>query len=192
MHPVARRPRAVPDPWRAGGTLYATGDRVRWRADAQLEFLGRLDDQVKIRGFRVEPDEVAAMLSMHPAVGNAVVVPHARGDGDQGLVAYVELKDEFGSAFDEAAANGATTRLVAHWRALYDTVLYDTRGATPTFNTSGWNDTATGTPIPEADMMEQVGQTAERLSAGQWSARAPVPDARELAELADRVNAMAD
>jgi two-component system phosphate regulon sensor histidine kinase PhoR len=40
--------------------------------------------------------------------------------------------------------------------------------------------------------LEQIGQTAERLSTGQWSARAPVPDARELAELADRVNAMAD
>ena len=162
--------RFVGDPWHPGGMLYASGDKVRWRHDGQLEFLGRFDDQLKIRGFRVEPDEIAAVLSSHPAVRSAVVVAHARSGeavpaGEQSLAAYVELQDDFGAAFDDAARTGAADQLVAHWRTLYDAVLYDTPAARPTFNTSGWNDTATGAPLSEADMDEQVTQTVQRALA---------------------------
>src|SRR5262249_20069168 len=40
----------VPDPFSGvpGARLYRTGDRVRWRAEGSLEFLGRLDHQVKV------------------------------------------------------------------------------------------------------------------------------------------------
>src|ERR1051326_3904737 len=77
--PLTTAERLVPDPFGApGGRLSRTGDRVRWRADGQLEYLGRYDDQVKIRGFRVEPGEVESALANHQAVSPCAVV--ARDD----------------------------------------------------------------------------------------------------------------
>nr|RNJ68509.1 MAG: amino acid adenylation domain-containing protein [Leptolyngbya sp. IPPAS B-1204] len=76
--------------------LYKTGDRARYRADGNLEFLGRTDHQIKIRGFRVELGEIETVLRQHPMVQSAVVVvqPLARDastatPGDQQLIAYV-------------------------------------------------------------------------------------------------------
>ena len=57
-----------------GARLYRSGDRVRWRPNGVLEFLGRFDNQIKIRGHRVEPGDVAACLAEHHSVRQAVVV----------------------------------------------------------------------------------------------------------------------
>jgi len=73
---------------RAAERLYRTGDRVRYRPDGAIEFLGRLDDQVKIRGYRVEPGEVEAALASHRTVRDVVVAARENG-GDRELVAYV-------------------------------------------------------------------------------------------------------
>ncbi|MEU6730597.1 amino acid adenylation domain-containing protein [Nonomuraea wenchangensis] len=81
--------RFVPDPFGPpGGRLYRTGDLVRRHADGQLEYVGRLDHQVKIRGVRIEPDEIAAVLTEHPAVHRAVVTVRDDAPGGRGLVAY--------------------------------------------------------------------------------------------------------
>jgi amino acid adenylation domain-containing protein len=81
------------------GRMYRTGDRVRFLASGDVEFLGRVDDQIKIRGFRVEPAEIEARLASHPGVRHAAVVawPHP-ADGELSLIAYV-----VGSPAPEAA-----------------------------------------------------------------------------------------
>ncbi|MBA2470722.1 MAG: amino acid adenylation domain-containing protein, partial [Pseudonocardiales bacterium] len=85
--------RFLPDPYAGepGSRMHRTGDRVRWRADGMLEFLGRVDAQLKIRGYRVEPGEIEAVLADQPEVAQGAV--RGWGDGpDVRLAAYLVLQ----------------------------------------------------------------------------------------------------
>ncbi|MEA3013360.1 MAG: hypothetical protein QOD42_1905 [Sphingomonadales bacterium] len=83
----------------AGARLYRTGDLARYRADGEIEYLGRSDHQVKIRGFRVELGEVEAALCRHPAVRNAAAMVVDQPSGGRMLVAHVASAEP---ALDEA------------------------------------------------------------------------------------------
>lgn len=72
----------VDDPQVSGGRRYRTGDLARWRADGNLEYLGRMDDQVKIRGNRVTLGEVQNAALSCPGVRAAVVL------AEPALIAY--------------------------------------------------------------------------------------------------------
>lgn len=80
----------IPHPFsrERGARLYRTGDRVRYLADGNIEFLGRKDEQVKLRGYRVELGEIEAVLCEHPAIREALVVVSENASGAQQLFAY--------------------------------------------------------------------------------------------------------
>jgi hypothetical protein len=108
---------------RPGERLYRTGDRVKWLADGNLQFLGRMDDQVKIRGYRIEPGEIAARLLEHPGIAEAVVIvrKEARDDlaEEKALVAYYTAakNDATQHAGDDKSGIVGPNQLRAHLAA---------------------------------------------------------------------------
>src|SRR5262245_11797205 len=91
--------RFVPDPFGVrGGRPDKTGDRARYRAGGDIEYLGRLDDQVKIRGYRVELGEVEAAIAAHAAVAQVALTVRRGASGDARLIAYVTARSLFDPA----------------------------------------------------------------------------------------------
>ncbi|HHL32670.1 MAG TPA: amino acid adenylation domain-containing protein, partial [Oceanospirillales bacterium] len=67
--------------------LYKTGDLVRYLANDQLEFIGRMDEQVKIRGFRIELGDIQAQLESLSVIKSSLVTIQQQDRGSY-LLAY--------------------------------------------------------------------------------------------------------
>jgi acyl carrier protein len=80
------------------GTLYKTGDLVRYLPDGNIEYLGRNDFQVKIRGFRIELEEIENALLEYPGVRQCVVVAKEQGISGKHIAAYYTGEDEIDEA----------------------------------------------------------------------------------------------
>uniref|UniRef100_UPI000618099F AMP-binding enzyme n=1 Tax=Chromobacterium vaccinii TaxID=1108595 RepID=UPI000618099F len=90
----------------AGARMYKTGDLGRYRADGNIEYLGRNDDQVKLRGFRIELGEIETQLRRCDGVKEAAVLAREDQPGDKRLVAYYS-----GEAEAEALREALRSRL---------------------------------------------------------------------------------
>ncbi|HNB70728.1 MAG TPA: amino acid adenylation domain-containing protein, partial [Acidobacteriota bacterium] len=93
---------------------------ARYRADGQIEFLGRIDDQVKLRGHRIELGEIEAVLNHHPLVRESVVM--ARDDAQSGkqLVAYLVLNQPTRPATGPLSQNEQPGLSAEHHQELTD------------------------------------------------------------------------
>ncbi|WP_257148234.1 non-ribosomal peptide synthetase, partial [Bacillus cereus] len=86
--------RFVKNPF-GNGTLYRTGDWVRWLPDGNIEYLGRMDEQVKLRGHRIELGEIETRILENPDIQNAVVITANSHEYGSYLCAYVVSEAEW-------------------------------------------------------------------------------------------------
>jgi len=87
--PQLTQERFLANPYVPGTRLYRTGDLARYRADGNVEYLGRTDQQVKLRGYRIELGEIEYVLSNIPGVHHAAVLLREDKRDQHRLVGYV-------------------------------------------------------------------------------------------------------
>ena len=86
--PILNKEKFVNNPFEKQGTLYKTGDLVRWLEDGSLEYIGRIDDQVKIRGHRIELGEIEHVAITLDGVHNAVALAKSVFSDTKDIILY--------------------------------------------------------------------------------------------------------
>lgn len=83
------------------GGWYATGDLGRLADDGALFVVGRSKEMIVRSGFNVYPAEVESVLNHFPAIHRSAVVGQIERDGNEAVIAFVELRP--GAVLDRAA-----------------------------------------------------------------------------------------
>jgi acyl-CoA synthetase (AMP-forming)/AMP-acid ligase II len=163
--------RFIASPFVPGGRLYRTGDRGRFQADGNIEFLGRIDQQVKIRGFRIEPGEVESVLLGHAGVRQAAVCVRERSGGgnDKSLVGYVVTEQEGSAAQIEQELRAFLKGKLPDYMVPAAFVLLE---KLPLTSTGKIDRCALPAPIFEKEKVDSIGPRSEteKMVAEAWSA----------------------
>lgn len=96
------------------GGWYASGDLGEQHADGALFVVGRLKEMIIRSGFNVYPAEVELALNALPGVQRSAVVGLPEGDGNEQIVAFVELQP--GAVFDDAQARARLCQQLAPYK----------------------------------------------------------------------------
>ncbi len=85
--------RFIPDPWsdQPGAQLYRTGDRVRYRASGELEYLDHIEHprQITLNGLQLSLDELEDIVLRLTTVQSCRIITRKNQSGVQELVAYM-------------------------------------------------------------------------------------------------------
>lgn len=108
-----RDPQATAAVMREGG-WYASGDLGELHADGALFVVGRLKEMIIRSGFNVYPAEVELVLNQLPGVQRSAVVGRSEQDGNEEVIAFVELAP--GARFDETAARARLREQLAPYK----------------------------------------------------------------------------
>ncbi|MBY4899185.1 class I adenylate-forming enzyme family protein [Cupriavidus sp. AU9028] len=92
MHGYYRAPALTAEALRPDGWLN-TGDIGRLGPDGALFIVGRTRDVILRSGFSVYPIEVESVINSHPAVRLSAVVGKPADDGNEEVIAFVELRE---------------------------------------------------------------------------------------------------
>jgi len=114
--------RFIADPFAGDSArMYATGDLAKYRADGNVDFIGRSDFQVKVRGYRIELGEIESLLEAQAGVKQAAVIVSAEDAADLRIVAY--LVGHHGVALQQAELRAALRAKLPEYMVPSDLVI---------------------------------------------------------------------
>ncbi len=74
--------------------IYESGDGARIDEEGYYWILGRIDDSINVSGHRLSTAEIETVLTAHPQVGEAAVVPMPHDLKGEAIYAYVTLHED--------------------------------------------------------------------------------------------------